>query len=72
MCNMMELSGLFLCLGGLIKYFSVWGTEKITGLWFSMGGDQYPGGHYEFYYLLYLEELEKAVRICWFCKKEPK
>ena len=74
MCNMMELSGLFMCLGGLIKFFSAWGTEEITGLWFAMGKgrDQYPGWHYEFYYLLYLEELEKAVRICWFCKKEPK
>ena len=38
MCNMMELSGLFLCLGGLIKFFSAWGTEEITGLWFAMGG----------------------------------
>ena len=35
----------FMCLGGLIKFFSAWGTEEITGLWFAMGEgrDQYPG-----------------------------
>ena len=27
-----------MCLGGLIKFFSAWGTEEITGLWFAMGG----------------------------------
>ena len=37
-----------MCLGGLIKFFSAWGTEEITGLWFAMGAmgegrDQYPG-----------------------------
>ena len=30
----MELSRLFVCLGGLAKFFSVCGTEKIAGLWF--------------------------------------
>ena len=37
MCNMLELSGLFVCLEGLIKFFSAWGTETIAGLWFARG-----------------------------------
>ena len=35
MCNILELSRLFVCLGGLNKFFEVWGTEKIAGLWFT-------------------------------------
>ena len=31
----MELSGLFVYLGGLVKLFSSWRTEKIVGLWFA-------------------------------------
>ena len=34
---MLELSGLFVCLEGLIKFFSAWGTETIAGLWFARG-----------------------------------
>ena len=36
---MLELLGLFVCLGGLIKFFSAWGggTEKVAGLWFARG-----------------------------------
>ena len=30
--------GFFVCLGGLVKIFSAWGTEKIAGLWFARGG----------------------------------
>ena len=35
----------FVCLGGLVKILSAWGTEEIGGLWFAKG-DQYPGWHY--------------------------
>ena len=45
MCNMLEFSGLFVCPGGLIKFFSAWGTEKVAGLWFARGIN--PGRHYE-------------------------
>ena len=37
MCNIFDLSELFVCLGGLVKVFSVWGTEKIVGLWYTRG-----------------------------------
>ena len=46
---MLELSGLFVCPGGLIKFFSAWkegGGQKDAGLWFARV-DQYPGWHYE-------------------------
>ena len=33
--------------GGLIQFFSAWGTEKIAGLWFARGADEYPGWHYD-------------------------
>ena len=46
MCSTLELSGLFVCLGVLVKFFSAWGTEKIAGLWFAKR-DQYPGWHYD-------------------------
>ena len=42
MFKVLELSGLFVCLGGLVKILSAWGTEEIAGLWFAKG-DQYPG-----------------------------
>ena len=45
MFKVLELSGLFVCLGGLVKILSAWGTEEIGGLWFAKG-DQYPGWHY--------------------------
>ena len=32
----------FYLLGGLIKFFSAFGRQKIAGLWFARG-DQYPG-----------------------------
>ena len=38
----LELSGLFVCLEGLVKIFSACGTEEIAGLWFARG-DQHPG-----------------------------
>ena len=44
MFKVLELSGLFVCLGGLVKILSAWGTEEIGGLWFAKG-DQYPGWH---------------------------
>ena len=34
MCNILELSGLFVCLGVPIKFVSAWGTENIVGLWY--------------------------------------
>ena len=47
MCNMLELSGLFVCLGGLVKFSSPWGggAEKMDRLWFARG-DQQPSIHY--------------------------
>ena len=42
----LELSGLFVCLEGLVKIFSACGTEEIAGLWFAReggGGGQHPG-----------------------------
>ena len=36
----------FCLLGGLIKFFSACGKQKIAGLWFARG-DQYPGWHYD-------------------------
>ena len=32
----------FVCLRGLIHFFSAWGREKNAGLWFAKG-DQHPG-----------------------------
>ena len=37
MCNTLELSGLFVYLGALIKFFSASGTEKIAGLYLARG-----------------------------------
>ena len=33
----MELSGYFLSLEGLVKFFSAWRTEKKVRLWFARG-----------------------------------
>ena len=41
MCNLLELSGLLVCLGDLLSFSVSEGTEKIAGLWFARG-DQYP------------------------------
>ena len=38
MYNTLELSGIPVCLGGLIKFFSAWGTEEIAGFWFARTG----------------------------------
>ena len=46
MCNILELSGLFVRLGGLVKFLVPGGTEEIARLWFTWG-DQYPGLHYD-------------------------
>ena len=46
MFKVLELLGIFVRLGGLVKILSAWGTEEIAGLWFTRG-DQYPGWHYE-------------------------
>ena len=46
MFKVLELLGIFVRLGGLVKILSAWGTEEIAGLWFARG-DQYPGWHYE-------------------------
>ena len=53
MCNMLELSGLLVCLGGL-NFLNAWeagrgagvGWTEVVGLWFARG-DQYPGWHHE-------------------------
>ena len=45
MCNLLELSELFVCPGELGQFFSTWGDRKIAGLWFAQG-DQYPDWHY--------------------------
>ena len=37
MCNILELSGLFICLGGLFTFYSAWETETIARLWFARG-----------------------------------
>ena len=37
MSNTLELSGLFVCLGQLIKFFSTSGDRKVAGLWFARG-----------------------------------
>ena len=53
MCNMLELQGFFVCLGGLIKFFNAWGGvgggggQKILLGCGLPGEDQYPGSHYE-------------------------
>ena len=44
MYNTLELSGIPVCLGGLIKFFSAWGTEEIAGFWFAVGGGGGGGG----------------------------
>ena len=36
MCNTLKLSGLFV---SLINFFSIWGTGKISRLWFARGGE---------------------------------
>ena len=38
MCNILELSGVFVCLGRLVKFSVPGGTEKIAGLWFARRG----------------------------------
>ena len=43
MFKVLELSGLFVCLGGLVKIVSAWwegggGADEIAGLWFGRGG----------------------------------
>ena len=40
--HVLYLSCLFVSPGGLADFFSAWGREKITGLWFARG-DQHPG-----------------------------
>ena len=35
MFKVLELSGLFVCLGGLVKTSKPEGTEEIAGLWFT-------------------------------------
>ena len=37
MSNILELSGLFVFLGGLVKFFSAWGN-RIAWLWFPWAG----------------------------------
>ena len=37
MCNTLKLSGLFVC---LINFFSIWGTGKVSRLWFARGGGE--------------------------------
>ena len=44
MYNTLELSGIPVCLGGLIKFFSAWGTEEIAGFWFARTGGGEGGG----------------------------
>ena len=48
MYNMLELSELFICLGGLIEFFSAWGNRKKLLGWGLQGRDQYTGWHYGF------------------------
>ena len=47
MFEVLELSGLFVCMGGLVFQCLAW-AEEIAGLWFA-GGDQHPGGLYGYY-----------------------
>ena len=44
MYNTLELSGIPVCLGELIKFFSAWGTEEIAGFWFARTGGRGGGG----------------------------
>ena len=47
-CNTLELSGSFVCLGGIDKFFIAWRggeVEKIAGFWFDRRY-RYPGWHY--------------------------
>ena len=37
MFKVLELSVLFVCLGGFVKVLSSWGTEEIAGLWIAWG-----------------------------------
>ena len=39
MCNILGLSGLFLCMVEFAKFFSTWRTEKIAGLGISTQAD---------------------------------
>ena len=62
MLQVLQLSGLFVCLvGGLWRFSVPGGTEEIAGLWFARGG-QYPDWHYRQHYtkplwlLLFLEQ----------------
>ena len=60
MCNMLELSGLLVCLGRLINFLSAWevgrgggvGWTEVSGLWFARR-DQYPGWHYEWKFWIF-------------------
>ena len=45
MCNILELAGLLVSLGGFVKFFSAWGTEKLLGCLFARG-NQYSGCNY--------------------------
>ena len=36
--KLLELSGLFDCLGGLVKIFIAWGRKETAGLWFPAEG----------------------------------
>ena len=46
MSNTLELSGLFVCLGQLIKFFSTSRDRKIAGLWFARGVSTQAGTIY--------------------------
>ena len=46
MCNILELSGHFVCPGGTLRFsvpFGGKGTEKIVALWFARGWDKEGG-----------------------------
>ena len=60
MWNLLELSDLFVCLGGLMKLSSTWEYKKIAGLWFARG-DQYPGLHHG---IIIFELFERAPFSC--------
>ena len=47
MFKVLQLSGAFVCLGGLVKISMPWGTEEINGLWLA-SGNQHPGWHYDY------------------------
>ena len=72
MCNMLELSGLLVCLGRLVNFLSAWevgrgggvGWTEVSGLWFARR-DQYPGWHYEWKFWIFSINFERN-----FLKKE--